>query len=216
MNSERLRKYVLEELAFDPRVDASGIGVSVEERIVKLTGHVHSLADKIAVAEAVERVKGVRGVVLDLEVRCPPDSHVSDEVLAKRAADVLEWDTTLPRGAVKVAVDQGCLTLTGTVDWQFQRSEIENDLRCLAGVIAIDNKIAIRSISCKQNVKRSIKDAMHRRADVQASNIRVDVDESGKVVLKGTVEDWQARNTVEDAAWLVAGVKDVENRVRVR
>ncbi|MGN7916076.1 BON domain-containing protein [Lysobacter sp. ESA13C] len=216
MNSERLRKYVLEELAFDPRVDASGIGVSVDERIVKLTGHVHSLADKIAVAEAVERVKGVRGVVLDLEVRSPPDSHVSDEVLAKRAADVLEWDTTLPRGAVKVAVDQGCLTLTGTVDWQFQRSEIENDLRCLAGVINIDNKIAIRSISCKQDVKRSIKDAMHRRADVQASNIRVDVDETGKVTLKGKVEDWQARNTVEDAAWLVAGVKDVDNRVRVR
>lgn len=216
MNSERLRKYVLEELAFDPRVDASGIGVSVDERIVKLTGHVHSLADKIAVAEAVERVKGVRGVVLDLEVRSPPDSHVSDKVLAKRAADVLEWDTTLPRGAVKVAVDQGCLTLTGTVDWQFQRSEIENDLRCLAGVINIDNKIAIRSISCKQDVKRSIKDAMHRRADVQASNIRVDVDETGKVTLKGKVEDWQARNTVEDAAWLVAGVKDVDNRVRVR
>lgn len=216
MNSERLRKYVLEELAFDPRVDASGIGVSVDERIVKLTGHVHSLADKIAVAEAVERVKGVRGVVLDLEVRSPPDSHVSDEVLAKRAADVLEWDTTLPRGAVKVAVDQGCLTLTGTVDWQFQRSEIENGLRCLAGVINIDNKIAIRSISCKQDVKRSIKDAMHRRADVQASNIRVDVDETGKVTLKGKVEDWQARNTVEDAAWLVAGVKDVDNRVRVR
>jgi len=215
MNSERLRKYVLEELAFDPRVDASGIGVSVDERIVKLTGHVHSLADKIAVAQAVERVKGVRGVVLDVEVRCP-DAHISDDVLVKRATDVLDWDTTLPRGAVKVSVDQGCLTLTGTVDWQFQRSEIEKDLRCLAGVIDIDNKIAIRSISCKQDVKRSIKDAMHRRADVQASNIRVDVDENGKVTLKGKVEDWQARNTVEDAAWLIAGVKDVDNRVRVR
>lgn len=216
MNSDRLRKYVLEELAFDPRVDASGIGVGVDDRIVKLTGHVHSLADKIAVAEAVERVKGVRGVVLDVEVRCPPDSHVSDEVLAKRATDVLAWDTSLPKGAVKVTVDQGCLTLTGTVDWQFQRSEIENDLRCLAGVVGIDNKIAIRAISCKQDVKRSIKDAMHRRADVQASNIRVDVDESGRVTLKGKVDDWQARNAVEDAAWLIAGVKDVDNRVRIR
>ncbi|UJB21673.1 MULTISPECIES: BON domain-containing protein [Lysobacter] len=216
MNSERLRKYVLEELAFDPRVDASGIGVTVDERIVKLTGHVHSLADKIAVAEAVERVKGVRGVVLDVEVRCPPDSHVSDEVLVKRATDVLAWDTSLPKGAVKVTVDQGCLTLTGTVDWQFQRSEIENDLRCLAGVIDIANKIAIRSISCKQDVKRSIRDAMHRRADVQASNIQVDVDASGKVVLKGKVGDWQARNAVEDAAWLIAGVRNVDNRVRVR
>lgn len=216
MNSERLRRYVLEELAFDPRVDASGIGVTVEERIVKLTGHVHSLADKIAVAEAVERVKGVRGVVLDVEVRCAPDSHVSDEVLAKRATDVLAWDTSLPKDAVKVTVDQGCVTLTGTVDWQFQRSQIESDVRCLAGVVSIDNKIAIRAISRKKDVKRSIKEAMHRRADVQASSIRVDVDEEGRVTLKGKVGDWQARNAVEDAAWLIAGVKDVDNRVRIR
>lgn len=216
MNSERLRKYVLEELAFDPRVDATGVGVGIDERIVRLTGHVHSLADKIAVAEAVERVRGVRGVVLDIEVRCPPESHVSDEVLAKRATDVLAWNTSLPKDAVKVTVEQGCLTLTGSVDWQFQRSEVENDLRRLAGVIDIANRIAIRKISRKRDVKRSIKDALQRRADVQASSIRVDVDEDGQVTLKGKVEDWQSRNAVEDAAWLVAGVKAVENRVRIR
>lgn len=216
MNSERLRKYVLEELAFDPRIDATGIGVIVDERIVKLTGHVHSLADKVAAAEAVERVKGVRGVVLDIEVRCPADAHVSDDVLVKRATAVLDWNTSLPGESVKVTVDHGCLTLTGTVDRQSQRRGIENDLRRLAGVIDIDNKIEIRSISCKQDVKRSIEDAMHRRADVQASSIRVEVDETGRVTLKGKVDDWQARNTVEDAAWLIAGVKDVDNRVRVR
>lgn len=216
MSSERLRKYVLEELAFDPRIDATGIGVIVDERIVKLTGHVHSLADKVAAAEAVERVKGVRGVVLDLEVRCPSDTHVSDDVLVKRATDVLAWNNSLPSEAVKVTVDHGCLTLTGAVDHQFQRSEIENDLRRLAGVIDIDNKIEIRSISRKQDVKRSIEDAMHRRADVQASSIRVDVDEAGRVTLKGEVDDWKTRNTIEDAAWLIAGVKNVDNRVRVR
>lgn len=216
MNSERLRKHVLEELAFDPRIDASGIGVAVDERIVKLTGHVHSLADKIAAAEAVERVKGVRGAVIDIEVRCPPDSSVTDEVIAKRATEVLAWNASLPAGSVMVSVERGCLTLTGTVDWQFQRSGIESDLRRLAGVIDIDNRIAIRKITRKQDVKRSIKDALHRRADVQASNIRVGVDESGQVTLKGKVEDWQSRNAVEDAAWLVAGVRAVENRVRIR
>lgn len=216
MNSERLRKHVLEELAFDPRIDASGIGVAVDERIVKLTGHVHSLADKIAAAEAVERVKGVRGAVIDIEVRCPPDSSVTDEVIAKRATEVLAWNASLPAGSVMVSVERGCLTLTGTVDWQFQRSGIESDLRRLAGVIDIDNRIAIRKITRKQDVKRSIKDALQRRADVQASNIRVGVDESGQVTLKGKVEDWQSRNAVEDAAWLVAGVMAVENRVRIR
>lgn len=216
VNSEKLRRYVLQEMSFDPRVDASGVGVSVEDRFVRLTGHVHSLADKHALADAAARVKGVRGVIVDVEVRCDSDACVSDELLAKRAADVLAWDATLPRDAVKVAVDNGRLALTGSVDWQYQRGRVEQDLRRLAGVSGIDNRIEIRRVGRRQDVERSIKDAMRRRADVEAARIRVAVDETGQVVLKGKVADWRARNSVEDAAWLVAGVRSVDNRVRVR
>lgn len=216
MNSERLRKYVLEELGFDPRVDASGIGVGVEDRIVRLTGHVHTLADKYAVANAAARVKGVRGVVVDVEVRCKTESCPDDEVIARRAAEVLAWDTTLPPGAVTVVVEHGKLLLTGTVDWQYQRSRVETDLRRLAGVSSIDNRIQIRKANCRRDVKQSIKQAMRRRADLESEHIRVEVDEKGEVVLKGKVSDWRALNAVEDAAWLVAGVRAVDNRVRVR
>ena len=176
----------------------------------------HSLADKYALADAAARVKGVRGVVVDVQVRCEADACPGDEVLAKRAADVLAWDATLPREAIKVAVENGRLTLTGSVDWQYQRDRVERDLRRLAGVSGIDNRIAIRRLGRRQDVERAIKDAMRRRADVEAARIRVDVDESGEVVLKGKVGDWRARNAVEDAAWLAAGVRAVDNRVRVR
>lgn len=216
MNSEKLRRYVLEELKFDPRVDASGIGVAVNDRIVTLTGHAHSFADKAAIADAATRVKGVRGIVLDVDVHRPPEYEIPDDEIAKRASAVLDWNTKIPPGAVKVTVEEGCLTLSGTVDWQFQRCEAEEDLRRLAGVSGLKNEIQIRRISQKDDVRHSIQDAMHRRADIQACQIRVDVDENGHVTLKGKVDDWQARNTVEDAAWLVAGVKDVENRVKVR
>lgn len=216
MNSEKLRRYVLQEMGFDPRVDASGIGVSVEDRIVHLTGHVHSLADKHALVEAAARVKGVRGVIVDVQVRCENDACVEDAVLAKRATDVLAWDATLPRDAIKVAVEHGRLVLTGDVDWQYQRSRVEQDLRRLAGVSGIDNRIEIRKVGRRQDIEHAIKDAMRRRADVDSARIRVDVDEGGQVVLKGKVADWRARNAVEDAAWLTAGVRSVDNRVRVR
>ncbi len=216
MNSEKLRRYVLEELKFDPRIDASGVGVSVDNRLVTLTGHVNSYADKTAVVDAAARVKGVRGIVVELEVRRSPEFQLTDEEVAKRAATVLDWNTAIPRGAVKVTVEDGCLTLSGSVDWQYQRAEAEQDLRRLAGVAGLKNEIVLRRVSKKEDIKNSIKEAMHRRADVQASAICVDVDEEGQVVLKGKVEDWVARNAVEDAAWLVAGVKKVDNRVKVR
>lgn len=216
MNSEKLQRYVMEELAFDPRVDATGIAVKVNDRIVTLTGHANSAADKDAITEAVKRVRGVRGIVVDIEVRCPPEYYVPDEQIAERATQVLAWKTEIPRDTVKVTVEDGCMTLSGTVDWQFQRQAIEEDLRRLAGVVGVKNEIAIRRVSRTNDIRHSITDAMHRRADVEAAQIHVAVDEAGRVTLKGKVVDWRARNAVEDAAWLVAGVKDVDNRVTVR
>lgn len=216
MNSEKLHRYVLEELKFDPRVDSSGVGVSVHDRIVTLTGRVNNYADKVAIADAIARVKGVRGVVMDIEVRRSPEFQLTDEEVAKRAATVLDWNTAIPRGAVKVTVEDGFLTLSGSVDWQYQRAQAEQDLCGLAGVAGLTNQIVIRRVTKKEDIKNSIKEAMHRRADVQASAIRVDVDEEGQVILKGKVCDWVARNAVEDAAWLVAGVRNVDNQVKVR
>lgn len=171
MNSERLRRYVLEELAFDPRVDASGIGVSVENRIVSLTGHVHSATDKSAAVDAVKRLKGVRGIVVDIDVRPAAEFKIEDEEIAKRAATVLAWNRSVPRDSVKVTVEGGYVTISGIVDWQFQKVVVEEDLRRLAGVTGIRNELAIRSASQKRDIHNSIKEAMRRLADVHSSQI---------------------------------------------
>lgn len=215
VNSERLRRYVLEELAFDPRVDASGIGVTVENRIVSLAGEVHSVTEKTALVNAVKRLKGVRGIVVDVEVCPTAEFKMKDEEIAKRAAAMLAWRRGAPHGSVTVIVEDGHATLSGTVDWQFQKSAAEEDMRGLAGVTGISNEIAIRSVSQKSDIRESIKEAMYRLADVHCSQVNVAVDEEGHVELKGRVVGWQARNAVEDAAWLVPGVCAVENRVRI-
>ena len=216
MNSEKLQRYVMEELAFDPRVDSTGIAVKVDDRIVTLVGYANSATDKNAIIEAVKRLKGVRGIVVDIVVRCPPECHVPDEQIVERATQMLAWRTDIPRDAVKVTVDAGCMTLSGTVDWQFQRQAIENDFKFLAGVVSVKNEIQIRHVSCTSDIYHSITEALHRLADADTAQIHVNVDGTGHVILRGKVADWRARNAVEDAAWLVAGVKDVDNLVTVR
>lgn len=216
MNSERLRRYVVEELAFDPCVDASSIEVTVTNRIVSLIGRVHSVAEKSAVIDAVERLKGVRGVVVDIDVHPTTDLKIEDEVIVKRAKAVLAWHRTVPRHSITIAVKNGHATLSGIVDWRFQKLAVEEDIRRLACVTGIGNEIIIRSTSQKIDIKKSIKEAIRRLVDVHSSQISVAVDEEmGHVKLRGRVVDWQARNAVEDAAWMVAGVSAVDNLVRI-
>ena len=187
----------------------------MENRIVTLSGHVHSVADKTAVVNAVKRLKGVRGIVVGIEVHPTTEFKVEDEEIAKRAAALLAWRHATPHDSITITVEDGHVTLSGTVDWQFQKSVVEEDVRRLAGVTGTSNEIAIRSTSQKYDIQKSIKEAMHRLADVHSSQINVFVDEEGHVELKGRVVGWQARNAVEDAAWMVPGVRAVENRVTI-
>lgn len=215
MNSERLRRYVLEELAFDPRVSAFGIGVAVENRIVTLTGRVNSATGKTALVNSVKRLKGVRGIVADVEVYRTSGFKVEDEEITERATAMLAWCRTVPHDSITVTVEDGHATLSGTVDWQFQKSEVEEDMRRLAGVTGVDNKITIRMVSHRIDIQKSIKEAIHRLADVHCSQISVAVDDECNVELKGRVVGLQARNTVENAAWMVPGVRSVDNLIRI-
>ena len=215
MNSERLRRYVLEELAFDPRADASGIGVTVENCVVALTGHVHSAVEKTVVVNAIKRLKGVRGIVVNIDILPTTELKMEDGEIAKRAAAVLAWHRSVPPDSITVTVKNGCATLSGLVDWQFQRLAAEDGILSLSGVTGISNEISIRSTSQKTDIRNAIEEAMHRLADVHASQINVAVDEIGHVKLEGRVVGWQTRNTVEDVAWMVPGVRNVDNRVRI-
>jgi osmotically-inducible protein OsmY len=216
MNSERLRRYIREELAADPRFDASGVDVSVDDRVVTLAGHVPSYMDRWAIRHAVLALKGVRGVSLDIDVHCPVGCAVADDDIARRAISRLNSNSAVPHEAVSVAVDNGWVTLDGTVDWQFQRALAERDIELLAGVTGITNNIALRPLPPRGNVRGAIEEAIKRRADVAAHQIRVSVDDQGGVTLHGKVDDCLQRTALEEAVWAVAGVRRVDDRIKVR
>lgn len=212
MDDLSLRDSVLKELEFEPSLDAAHIGVAVDDGVVTLTGHVDSYAEKLTAERVVQRVKGVRGIAQNLDVRFRSDKKTSDDEIAKRALDIIAWDTTVPDEKVHVRVQKGWITLSGDVDWYFQRDAAEAAVRKLSGVTGITNAIMVKPQVRPADIKKRIEDALKRNAELEAEQIRVTVSGS-HVTLQGKVKAWHERTVAERAAWATPGVSVVEDRL---
>lgn len=215
MSDRTLHDEIMNELDFEPRVNAAHIGVIVEKDVVTLSGHVSSYAEKLAAEDAVRRVRGVRAIATEIEVRHPFDKKTADDEIARRALDILAWDATVPRNAVKITVHDGRVTLSGDVNWQFELRAAEDQVHKLTGVNAIINNIRIRPSVHTGDVKVRIENALKRSAEIEANAIEVSADR-GTVALDGVVHNWTEREAAERAAWSAAGVTAVRNRLAIR
>jgi len=213
MEDKLLKRLVEDELEWEPSVNATGIGVSVDGGIVTLTGHVGSYAELLAAEKAVKRIKGVRGYAQDMEVALAPAAG-SDTGIAAKIANILDWDVTVPKRAIQVKVQNGHVTLSGQVEWAYQRAAAEGGLRHLPGVRGLTNMITVKPRVQPSDIKRRIEEALDRRADKASGAVRVSVSE-GKVFLDGTLPTWADRETVEHAAWAAPGVVAVEDRTTI-
>jgi osmotically-inducible protein OsmY len=214
MNDDELRQYIIDELEFEPRIDAANIGVAVEDGVVTLSGHVANYSEKVAAEHAVQRVRGVRGIAEEIEVRYPDEKKTADDQIAKRALDILAWNTTIPDEAVRVKVQKGWVTLSGKVGWQYQKLAAADAVRRLSGVMGVSNLIEVTPKVHAADVKNSIETALKRSAEVEAKGIRIQVD-GNKVVLDGHVHSWLERSAAERAAWSVPGVTTVRDNLSI-
>jgi len=215
MSATRLRQDVLDELEFEPSINATNIGVAVEGGVATLSGYVESYAEKAAALAAARRVKGVRGIADEIAVRFPADKKTADDEIAKRAVDLLGWDTMVPSDSIQVLVRDGWVTLSGKTDWYYQKRAAEEDIRKLSGVLGVINNIDILPHARAEDVKKKIENALKRHAEVEARAIRVTVRDNDRVLLEGNVDNWDERFAVETAAWSVPGVRAVEDKMTV-
>ena len=212
-SDEDLRRDVLAELEYDPSIDARKIGVAVEDGIVTVAGEVPSFAEKWNAERAVERVEGVRGIVNKIEVK--PIGEFSDANIAREAADALRWNLMVPPGKVIPKVENGYITLTGEVNYEFQRRAAEKAVRYIPGVKGIINLVTVKPKVEPKNVKEKIEETFKRMAALDAENVSVEVNGS-EVILRGTVRSWAERHEAEKTAWAAPGVISVKNYITVK
>lgn len=207
----RIRDEVLDELDFEPSIDASGIGVAVSNGVATLSGHVPTYAQKIGAEQAAQRIRGVRAVAMDLEVRLAGDAKRSDDEIAERAVNILRWSAGIGE-RVKAVVDSGWVKLSGEVDYYYQKQAAERAVRQLSGVIGVSNLITIKAGVRPLDVKERINKAFQRNAELESAGIKVDVAGS-TVTLTGRVKAWHERKLAEDAAWAIPGVTAVQDNI---
>ena len=214
MDDLLLRKHIIDELEFEPMIDAANIGVAVERGVAMLTGHVGTFAEKSMIEDVVYRIKGVKGIAEEIEVRPEGAHRTADDEIAKRAVHMIAWSTVIPEGSVQVKVQKGWITLRGKVEWQYQKKAAAVAVGGLAGVAGINNLIEVAPHATAQDVRKRIEEALQRTAEVEAKSIRVEVQD-GKVTLEGHVNARPERKAAERAAWSVPGVTAVIDHISV-
>ena len=207
-NDTQLQQDVMAELKWEPSIEAEKIGVEVKDGVVTLAGHLDSYMAKYKAEQAALRVFGVKALAVELDVRLASSSQRTDADIARAARNALEWMTTPLSDKVSIMVEHGCITLTGDVDWQYQKVEAAVAVRFLLGVTGVANLIGIKPAVKLSAVQSDIETALVRRAKADAKKIQVKVDGS-KITLTGSVDNWAERDTARDTAWGTPGVTHV-------
>ncbi len=213
-SDSQLQRDVIAELEFEPSVDQADIGVAVTDGVVTLSGFVKTYAEKLAAEQAARRVFGVKALAEEIKVRFATDPKTADPEIAKRIVDIFDWDVTIPADQIKVKVEHGWVTLTGTADWYYQSDAARQAAAKINGVVGISNLIEVRKRPIARDVRDRIIAAMKRSTEVDASSITVLTD-GGKVTLGGRVNAWHERDVADRAAWAAPGVTVVEDNIVV-
>jgi osmotically-inducible protein OsmY len=210
----QIQRDVMDELKFEPFLNASEIGVAVKEGVVTLSGRVDSYAKKLSAEKAAKKVVGVKAVAEDIQVGISPLSKKTDAEIAESIIHNLKWNTAVQDEKIKIKVENGNVTMEGEVEWEYQRSSAQRSIENLTGVHAVHNLVVVKPKVTDTDIKEKIKAAFHRSATIDSGRVFVDVTGS-LVTLHGVVRSFAEKDDAEKAAWSAPGVTAVESRLEI-
>ena len=206
----QIQSDVIAELGWEPSIHSEAIGVEVKDGIVTLAGHVGTYAEKLEAERTAMRVFGVKALAVEIDVRLAGISARTDADIARTVENVLQWTTYLPKDSVQIKVEGGWVTLSGEVNWEYQRKAAVDAVRYLMGVKGVSDLILLKPAVSAPLVKADIEAALKRRAQRDSNNIAVSV-KGHDVTLTGSVQSWSDRDLATHTAWGTPGVRSVVN-----
>ena len=211
-DDNQLQRDVMAELNWQPSVVAAHIGVTAKKGVVTLSGHVDNFWSKWEAESAARRVQGVTAVAEEIEVQLPSAHRRSDDEIAAAIVDRLGWNVTIPKNAIQVKVEKGFVTLTGELDWHYQKDIAETEIRHLGGVVGVANRITLKQRVNTADISDGIKTALTRSWYTRPDSIMVRAD-GGKVTLSGVVHSPHAKHVASQTAWGAPGATSVVNEL---
>lgn len=209
-----LQQDVINELKWEPSINSAHIGVEAKDGVVTLSGHVDSFTEKWNAERAAKRVAGVKVLAIEIEVKLAGSKQLDDTEIAKAIRHALDWSSYRFPETLHAEVDDGFVTLTGEVEWQYLKEAAGNSVRFLKGVTGVNNLVTIKPKVSLQTIKSDIEAALKRRAQLDAQKIKVEI-KNDEVTLSGSVHSWDERNSATSAAWAVPGVRKVTDKMSV-
>ncbi len=210
-----IKEDVLNELDWEPSIDATKVGVTCVNGVVTLSGYVNTFTEKLAAERAAKRVFGVRAVVEEIEVKIGGVYKRTDQDIAQAALNNLRWRTNVPDKDISLKVENAWITLEGAVEWNFQKDAAKNAVKDLAGVRGVTNIIRVKTSIEPSNIKDKIKKAFERNATLDADHVNVRVD-GHKVILSGSIQSMAEKKQAEEAAWAAPGVTEVVDNLEIQ
>jgi osmotically-inducible protein OsmY len=213
-SDHQIREDIIDQLKWEPFLNASQIEVAVKNGIVTLTGQVDAYSKKLAAENAAKKIAGVKAIAEDIQIGVSPVSGKTDTEIAEAVVNILKWHTIVPHEKLKIKVENGTVRLEGDVDWEFQRNNAESAIENLRGVRSVMNLISVKPNFKASDIKKKITAAFERSATIDAGKINVEVT-GGKVILSGKVRSFAEKEDAERAAWLAPGVNRIESRIEM-
>jgi osmotically-inducible protein OsmY len=210
----QIQKDVMDEIKWEPYLNAAQIGVAVKNGIVTLSGQVDSFSKKLTAEKAAKRVAGVKAVAEDITVGISPSYKKTDAEIADAVLNALKWHSAVQEEKIKIKVEDGNVKLDGEVEWEFQRSNAKAAIENLIGVHSVVNAITVRPKITGIDIEQKINAAFHRSATIDAGKILAEVNGS-KVTLRGKVRSVAEKEDAETAAWNAPGVTNVDSRIEI-
>lgn len=209
-----IQKHVMDELSWLPFLNAHEIGVAVKDGIVTLSGTVDTYSKKVAAEAATQKIEGVKAIAEEIQVRLGHEDNKTDAEIASAVINALKWNNAMKKSEIKVEVEKGWVTLSGNVEWDFQRNSAVHTVQDLTGVAGIFNNIVVRSSVQPKDVENNIMAAFHRSAAIDAKKLNIEVNGSA-VTLSGKVRSYAEKRDAEKAVWFVPGINRVDNKIEI-